>query len=129
LIAAGILSSCDNEAELNFKRYYSSGQVIYQTRCQNCHGNNGEGLGALIPPLSDSVSLKTRLHSLACFVKNGLKHPITSNGKTYSQPMPAQNDLSSIEIAQVLTYVNNSFNNKLGLIDVQQVNNDLQKCP
>jgi mono/diheme cytochrome c family protein len=128
VMIAGVFSSCQSDADLNFKRYYTSGQVLYQNHCQNCHATNGEGLGALIPPLNDSVYLKTNLHRLPCFIKNGIQGNITVNGKPYNQQMPAHNDLSPIEMAQVLTYVNNSFNNKLGLFDEQQVNDDLQKC-
>ena len=42
--------------------------------------------------------------------------------------MPAV-DLAPIEIAQALTYVTNSFGNKLGTVNVDRVNADLIKCP
>lgn len=128
MMAAIAISSCQDEAELNFKRYYSTGSTVYQSQCQNCHGANGEGLGALIPPLTDSVYLRTNLHSLPCFVRNGLKESITVNGKAYAQAMPPQGDLTPIQIAEVLTYVNNSFGNKIGLVDVDVVNEDMGKC-
>ena len=127
-LTAIIISSCQSEDELNLKRYYVAGQLIYQKRCQNCHGTKGDGLGALIPPFSDSVYLNKNRHKLACFVKNGLADHITVNGKPFMQQMPAQRDLSNIQVAQVLTYINNSFNNKMGLVDVDQVNEDLGKC-
>ena len=41
--------------------------------------------------------------------------------------MPA-NDLAPVEIAEVLTYINNSFGNKMGIITLQQANDDLLKC-
>jgi mono/diheme cytochrome c family protein len=128
VVVAAIISSCQNEADLNFKRYYSTGSTVYQSHCQNCHGANGEGLGALIPPLTDSAYLKANLHQLPCLVKNGLTEPITIHGKPYSQAMPPHADLTSIEIAEALTYVGNSFGNKLGLIDVESVDGDLGKC-
>jgi mono/diheme cytochrome c family protein len=128
ITAMGIISSCQSEADLNFKRYYTAGQVLYQNRCQNCHAAGGEGLGALIPPLTDSLYLKTNLHHLPCIVNHGLKGPITVNGKPYNQQMPAQDILTPIEVAQVLTYVGNSFTNKLGLVDVETVNADLKAC-
>jgi len=37
-------------------------------------------------------------------------------------------DLPPIEIAQVLTYIKNSFGNKQGLVTAEQVNKDLQDC-
>ncbi|MFD2146934.1 hypothetical protein [Mucilaginibacter antarcticus] len=41
--------------------------------------------------------------------------------------MPAV-DLAPIEIAQVLTYITNSFGNNLGLITGQDVEVDLKAC-
>jgi len=119
--------ACQSDENLEFKRYYSSGALVYQQHCQNCHGTNGEGLSALIPPLSDSSYLRKNLSSLPCYVKNGLKAQITINGKTFEDAMPA-NDLSPVEIAQVLTYVGNSFGNKLNTIDEQLVQKSLAGC-
>ena|ERR1700744_6087024 len=121
------IAACQNEESLEFKRYYSSGALVYQSHCQNCHGNNGEGLSALIPPLNDSTYLIKNKTQLACSIKFGLKGPVTINDKTFDGAMPA-NDLSPIEIAQVLTYIGNSFGNKLNTINEQQVQTDLAKC-
>jgi mono/diheme cytochrome c family protein len=119
--------SCESEESLEFKRYYSTGAVVYKTHCQNCHGAKGEGLSDLMPPLTDSAYLKSNKTSLACIVKFGLKGKVTINGKTYDDAMPAA-ELSTNEIAQVLTYIGNSFGNKLNTIDFQQVENGLDKC-
>src|SRR4051812_26766091 len=122
-----ILISCQNQDQLEFARYYTSGKVIYQSKCQNCHGDNGEGLSALIPPLTDSVYLKQNKNQLACTVKYGLTKPITVNGKAFYGKMPA-NDMAPVEIAEVLTYINNSFGNKLGVITTGMVVDDLKNC-
>jgi mono/diheme cytochrome c family protein len=127
LILILFILSCQSEENLEFKRYYSSGAVVYQAHCQNCHGANGEGLSALIPPLTDSIFLKNNKNALACYVKSGLKGQISIKGKTFDGLMPA-NDLSPMEIAQVLTFAGNSFGNKLNTIDIQQVEADLAKC-
>jgi mono/diheme cytochrome c family protein len=134
-IIAGILMavvmlayySCQSEEQINYMRYYTSGQQLYKTRCQNCHGAQGEGLAALIPPLTDSIYLKKNNKQLACYVQNGLNLPIMINGKPYTGNMPPAS-LAAMEIAQVLTYVQNSFGNHLGLHNVQQVNSELAKC-
>ena len=119
--------SCQSEESIEFKRYYSSGALVYQSHCQNCHGNNGEGLSALIPPLTDSLYLKSNKNELACYIQSGLKGPITVKGRTFDDAMPA-NDLSPVQIAQVLTYISNSFGNKLNTINEQQVQAYLVKC-
>jgi mono/diheme cytochrome c family protein len=127
LILFFFIISCDSDENIEFKRYYSSGALVYQTHCQNCHGEKGEGLSALIPPLSDSAYLRKNKTSLSCYVQNGLKGPVSIKGKKFDDVMPA-NDLSPVEIARVLTYIGNSFDNKLGTIDEQMIQADLRMC-
>ncbi len=119
--------SCRDDKSIEFARYYSSGSMIYQTHCQNCHGAHGEGLNGLIPPLTDSIFIKENLHQLPCLVKNGLKGELKVSNKIFEGQMPAV-DLAPIEIAQAVTYVANSFGNKLGTVNVDRVNTDLFKC-
>lgn len=127
-LLAILLYSCQSEDDITFGRYYSIGSVIYQGKCQNCHGKDGQGLSALMPPLTDSVYLKANKTKLACFIKYGLQNRVVVvNKKAFEGDMPAQ-DLAPIEIAEVLTYVANSFGNKMGLITGEQVENDLKNC-
>lgn len=126
-IIAALTYSCQSEQEIEFMRYYTTGQRIYQTKCQNCHGAQGEGLAALIPPLTDSVYLKSNRSQLACYIQKGLKLPIIVNGKPFSGEMPPST-LAPVEIAEVLTYVQNSFGNKLGLHNTDMVNKELVEC-
>ena len=127
LLTLIFIASCESENDIEFKRYYSIGAEVYQTHCQNCHGTKGEGLSALIPPLTDSIYLKNNKTSLSCYIKSGLKGTILINGKSFDDAMPA-NELSPMEIAQALTYVCNSFGNKLNTITQEQVEADLAKC-
>ncbi|MBS1524943.1 MAG: cytochrome c [Bacteroidetes bacterium] len=127
LSAILFIAACENQESVEFKRYYSNGSLIYQQHCQNCHGTNGEGLSALIPPLTDSVYLKNNRNSLACYIRNGLKGKITLDGKEFDDAMPA-NNLAPMEAAEVITYIQNSFGNKLGLTTIDQAESDLEKC-
>jgi len=128
LLLVVLFFSCQTDDEITFKRYYTTGSIVYQNSCQNCHGKNGEGLSALMPPLTDSVFLKANKASLPCFIKYGLKEKLLIvNKKPFEGNMPAM-DLAPIEIAEVLTYVTNSFGNKMGVVTVQQVSYDLDKC-
>ena len=122
-----LIISCQSDEQIKFERYYTAGSLTYQTHCQNCHGAKGEGLNALIPPLTDPVFLKSNKSILACAVKYGFDKKISIAGKPFQEKMPA-NDLPPIEIANVLTYVTNSFGNKMGTVDEQQVENSLAKC-
>jgi len=127
LLLAVLFFSCQSEKELEFSRYYTAGSVIYQNKCQNCHGANGQGLLALMPPLTDSIYLKANKGILACYIKFGIKGKVTIENKQFEDTMPA-NDFAPIDIAEVLTYVTNSFGNKMGTITSQQVGDDLKGC-
>lgn len=122
-----MIAACQSDKQVEFNRYYSAGSVLYQSHCQNCHGQHGEGLMALIPPFTDTVYLKTNKAALACAVKYGLKGKIALAGKIFEGTMPA-NNLSAVEIAEVLTYITNSFGNKMGTITSQTVDSSLTKC-
>jgi mono/diheme cytochrome c family protein len=122
-----MIYSCQSDASIEYSRYYSAGVVVYQNHCQNCHGDKGQGLNGLIPPLTDTLLLKGYNNKLACQLKNGLKGKITVGGKDFESTMPAS-DLSPIEMAQVITYVTNSFGNKQGLFTDDQVQTALNNC-
>lgn len=127
-VLATIIYSCQNAAQVKQDVYYVNGRDLYIKHCQNCHGTKGEGLGALSPPLTDTVFLKENKQKLACFVKNGVKDTITVNGQQYDGTMPAFPELYDIDIAQLLVYITNSFGNKQGMYRPEQVANDLKKC-
>lgn len=122
-----LIVSCQSDEQINYMRYYTAGAAIYQSHCQNCHGEKGEGLAAMIPPLTDNVFLKQHQHQLACYLQNGLKGKINVNNTVFEGQMPATS-LSPIEMAEVLTYVTNSFGNKSGVMDNDAVQKDLKGC-
>ncbi|MGM9476008.1 c-type cytochrome [Pedobacter sp. GSP4] len=123
-----IIVSCQSQETIDLQNYMSNGKDIYKAKCQNCHGENGEGLGELAPPLTDSVFLKTNKSRLACFIKNGTNEPLIINGKEYKEKMPAFPELADIDVAQVMVFVTNSFGNKQGFVPYSQVSKDLQNC-
>ena len=123
-----MFQSCQTEQELNYARYYSNGKMLYEQHCQNCHNSDGKGLGALYPPLTDSVYIKTNKEQLSCIIKYGLKTPVTVSNKLYDGPMPENTELTDIDLAAIVTYITNSFGNKQGLYDVTNAGNDLKSC-
>lgn len=128
LVLAAIIYSCQNSNQLKQDIYYTNGRDLYIKYCQNCHGTNGEGLNALAPPLTDTVFLKQNKRKIACYIKNGLNEKISINGISYQEKMPDFPNLANIDIAQIMVYVTNSFGNKQGHYDPEQVANDLKNC-
>lgn len=133
----GILSACssgeksDNEnvqSRLSTKdlKYFAVGQQLYTRYCINCHMENGEGLGTLIPPLKNSDYLLNDVLAAARTIKYGLKGPITVNGIAFNQPMPANPNLTSFEIQELLVYISNAWGNESEVISGSQVEDFLQ---
>ncbi|WP_323755246.1 cytochrome c [Roseivirga sp.] len=108
-------------------QYYSNGRRLYKTICQNCHMENGEGLGRLIPPLAKSDFLKNNRADLPRIVKFGLHGPISVNGVEFNQPMPANPKLTDIEVAEILTYVGNTWGNEVGSFTTEEVISSLSE--
>ncbi|ALL07292.1 cytochrome c [Pedobacter gandavensis] len=123
-----MIYSCQSADQVTQDLYYVSGRDYYIKYCQNCHGAKGEGLGALAPPLTDTVFLKENRNKLACFIKNGMSEPITIHGKKYEEKMPDFQTLGNIDIAKIVVYITNSFGNKQGMYPLEQANEDLKKC-
>ncbi|WP_316803431.1 cytochrome c [Pedobacter nototheniae] len=128
LSVVAIMISCQNQQQIDLQNYMSNGKDIYVAKCQNCHGETGEGLGQLAPPLTDSVFLKNNKTRLACIIKNGLNESITIHGKEYKEKMPAFPELANIDVAQVMVFITNSFGNKQGFVHYNEVSKDLQNC-
>lgn len=120
------VQACQSEQELNYARYFTNGKQVYEQHCQNCHGNDGNGLAKLYPPLTDTLYLKDNKNKLASFIKYGMSDTIIINGITFSEKMPAENHLTNMDIAAVITYITNSFGNKQGLYDVNNAGADLK---
>jgi nitrite reductase (NO-forming) len=90
------------------------------TTCFACHMANGEGLPNVFPPLAKSDYLKADKERAVRIVTKGLSGPVTVNGKTYNNVMPPL-PLDDHQVADVLTYVMNSFGNDGGTVSVADV--------
>ncbi|HRI59446.1 MAG TPA: cytochrome c [Saprospiraceae bacterium] len=106
---------------------HQEGQRLYTKYCANCHMDGGEGLSALIPPLSGNDYLVKNKEKLPCILRYGLKDTIVVNGKMYAEEMPGVARLSDIHITNILNYINNAWGDRQDyqLEEVQQL---LDKC-
>ena len=97
------------------------GQKVYETTCIVCHQKNGRGVPRLNPPLVKTEYVLGDKSRLVQIVLKGLNQPIEVEGETYNNIMPSFAQLTDEQIADVLTYVRNSFGNKASAVTVAQV--------
>lgn len=119
--------SCQSEDEIKRQKYITEGLLLYKTNCANCHQTKGQGLAALYPPIAGSDYLKNK-NSVICLIKYGLQGPIVVNGKRYNRPMPAQLQLSDLEVAEITTYIYNEWGGETTLTGVKEVSPILKQC-
>lgn len=67
------------------------------------------------------------LNSL-CLIVNGAKGEMVVNGKTYNQPMPGFSHLKADELAKLLTYITNAWDNKGKLYTDEEIAKALKDC-
>ncbi|RZJ57068.1 MAG: cytochrome c [Hymenobacter sp.] len=97
------------------------GAVVYKNVCLTCHQADGYGVPNLNPPLIKTTYVLGDKARLAHIVLAGLQEPVEINGDEYRQHMPAQAYLTDQQVADVLTYVRNSFGNKASAVQVAEV--------
>ncbi len=96
------------------------GEEIYQDFCINCHMHGGEGVSGVFPPLAGADYLLEKREESIYAVKYGQKGEITVNGVKYNNIMlPLY--LSDEEVADVMNYVLNSWENKGEFVSVEEV--------
>ena len=86
------------------------GKNIYTKTCFACHQANGEGIASAFPPLAKSDYLNADVKRAIAIVLHGKTGEITVNGEKYNSVMTKQT-LTDDEVADVLTYVYNSWGN------------------
>ena len=98
-----------------------NGSRVFAAACLACHQADGKGLPGAFPPLADSDYLKADPKRAIGIVLHGLTGAVTVNGKEFNSVMPPMPQLSDAEIADVLTYVMNSWGNDLGVVTAADV--------
>ncbi|MGN6181095.1 MAG: c-type cytochrome [Mucilaginibacter sp.] len=98
-----------------------NGQKVYTQYCLACHQADGGGVPDMNPPLIKTSYVKGDRVRLIKVVLNGFTQSVDIDGESYSNNMPPHNFLTDKEIADVLTYIRNSFTNKGTAVTVAQV--------
>jgi len=89
------------------------GKEVYTTYCITCHMEAGNSTAGVYPPLAKSNYLKKSIDTLINTVLEGQTGEIVVNDTTYNGQMLPLNYLTDEQVADVLNYTRNSFDNKM----------------
>jgi mono/diheme cytochrome c family protein len=105
----------------SLKASITRGQTVYTKYCLTCHQVDGSGVPNMNPPL---IKTKWTLGSKTVLIQQVLKGSsgkVEIDGDTFSNTMPPLKTLTDQQIADVLTYVRNSFGNKASAVGIAEV--------
>ena len=123
-----LFEGLDRRTKLRFQGYIYNGHKLYHTYCANCHQKTGKGLRKLFPPLKGSKALKDT-KKVACMIRYGTQRDTSFlNSPSYTQVMPSNLSLRPIQIAEIISYIGNSWGNREGFTSVKKISKYLDSC-
>jgi mono/diheme cytochrome c family protein len=109
------------QSQPGIQKSIAAGEKVYKKYCLTCHQADGGGVPNMAPPLIQTSFVLGNKEKLISIVLNGLKN-VDIDDETYNNPMPPLGTvLKDQQIADVLTYVRNSFGNKASAVSVAEV--------
>ena len=114
--------------KVKYRQYFNNGRRLYLDHCSNCHQKDGTGLKRLYPQIKDSDYFQQDPERTVCLIRNGQTGEIFVNGISFNQPMPANPDLSNLEIAELTTYLYGMWGEGDSIFTPSQVNEFLESC-
>lgn len=104
------------------KSVMDNGKTIYLSRCLACHQVDGGGVPRLNAPLDGaSAVIAADKAKLIRIVLKGYSDRVEIDGEYYSNNMAAHADLKDQQVADVLTYIRNSWSNKATAVTAAEV--------
>lgn len=104
------------------KMVMDRGKLVYMQRCLACHQVDGGGVPHLNAPLDGATLVKSNDKArMVRIVLKGMNERVEIDGEYYSNNMTPLADLSDQQIADVLTYVRNSWSNKASAVTAAEV--------
>ena len=102
--------------DLSVEEQINAGKALFAGTCSTCHQPEGQGMEGVFPPLAKSDYIAADPKRLPTTILHGLQGAVTINGKDYNSVMPPMNQLTDDEVANISTYVLNSWGNPGGRI-------------
>jgi glucose/arabinose dehydrogenase/mono/diheme cytochrome c family protein len=110
-----------SEAEEEVDEALLPGMKVYQTYCAACHMSSGKGAPSMNPALIGTDWVLGDKERLVKIVLNGLSEPLEINGEIYQNVMASHAFLTDQQIADVLSYIRNTWGNQASFVTVDEV--------
>jgi mono/diheme cytochrome c family protein len=111
-----------------FSSNKNQGERLYVQHCSGCHGDQGQGLARLIPPLANADYLAKHRAELPCLLRNGQNEVIVVNGIGYHHIMPGNKSLSPAQLTNLLNYIESHWGNESVPRTIREVQQQLEAC-
>lgn len=111
-----------------FTERQNEGAKLYANHCASCHGDQGQGLQRLIPPVAATDYVARHRAELPCIIRKGMKGPLTVNGVTYNQVMPGHEDLTDSQITNLLNFLQTNWGNSNQPYTIREASELLGRC-
>ncbi|WP_139810631.1 c-type cytochrome, partial [Pantoea rwandensis] len=99
-----------------------TGKKVYESQCSACHVSNGSGVRNMIPALAGNPQVNSSdASSLINVVLNGTEGPLTHTNSTAAGMPEFAQKLSDSNIADVMTYIRNSWGNAAEPVSASQI--------
>ncbi|MEO8961457.1 MAG: cytochrome c [Ginsengibacter sp.] len=125
LLLMGMKNNSLNEnrrLQPDIKKSIIAGEKVFKKYCISCHQADGSGVPNLNPPLINTTYVMGDKEKLIKIILNGLNEEVEIDDEVFANPMPALGSvLKDQQIADVLTFVRNSFGNKASAITANEV--------
>ncbi len=115
------IASCDYKPR-------NQGRVLYERECASCHMEEGQGLGELMPPVANSDYILANKEKLACIIRYGMEGAITVNGVAYEGEMEGNQQLTDVEVTNLVHYLLVDLNKQEDHFTLAEVREQLEPC-
>jgi nitrite reductase (NO-forming) len=129
LAAVSQAAAAAKAGDLSVEQQIDAGKVLFSGTCSTCHQANGEGHPGVFPPLAKSDYIAKDPKRLPQVMIGGLTGKVTVNGVEYDSVMPPMGQLTDDEVANIATYVLNSWGNPGGRITKAEARDIRAKSP
>ena len=114
--AVATAAAAAKTGDLSVEEQIAAGKALFAGTCSTCHQPEGQGMAGVFPPLAKSDYIAADPKRVPTFILHGLVGPVKVNGQDYNSNMPPMSQLTDDEVANISTYVLNSWGNPGGRV-------------